>query len=560
MKIYICLALMSLCALQSVFGMEEATIRKSKPINQLIIDDSDSENGGDKQESPSHKKARLEPQPQVTSFPSQLDKDMFINSLMAEQNSEATRGLMKNNLMVAENSEAARILIKQWIERGWPIDATNQNGFTALMATAAKGFLSAFQFACDKGANIQAQSTAGFTPLILAAGYGCLEIVEYLLSQCVDVNSKTTQDITALIGAAEKGHIAIVKVLCQAGAIVNFKSKSGLTPLIVAAQNGHLSVVECLYENGADIDSKTNEGFTALQCASMRKQQKVVDFLTRKYQRLGIRVPVFKVPQPPRPSLDMNRNASPAQPTPPGVPKPVAVLVPKPSAPSTNQQALVVPPLLPIQPSQVMVSKPVANEAHEPVERVLVPSTLESCTEVQASAEITEGNASQVLTQLIECAKKKAIQSSDGSLLEQLAVERKAAIRSLITKALATKKDSLLEKLLPLTGAAMLQEMNLLILAINGDALAIAKMLLTKGISIDAQNKKGQTPLMVATEKANTNRDFINLIRLLHRANAKGDIRDNEGNIFLDYASPELLEELPRWTREFDPFMKGKPS
>ena len=137
-----------------------------------------------------------------------------------------------------------------------------------------------------------------------------------------------------------------------------------------------------------------------------------------------------------------------------------------------------------------------------------------------------------------------------------------------IVKVLASGNVSSFEKLLPLIKNGLINGTvngKVLLLEIlkqenipAANQISIAKQLIALGVNVNAQDENGKTALMLATEKANNNRDFLMLISALYRAKADGTMRDTNGHMFLDFASVELMEEMPDWAIKLKHLMKEK--
>lgn len=186
---------------------------------------------------------------------------------------------------------------------------------------------------------------------------------------------------------------------------------------------------------------------------------------------------------------------------------------------------------------------------------IFVMSSLQQISAMETHAALTDANELAVLTQLIMFASKKA-EALDTRLLEEWDAKTTLAMKEVFAHAVSEKKSSLIEKILPLVENPTFAA-NALFNAINSDDISTAEFLIPK-VNVNAQNESGQTALMLVTEKANTNPEFFTLISLLYNAKADGKITDSSGRIFLDYTKPELMNEMPRWVRQFEQYMKGR--
>lgn len=105
------------------------------------------------------------------------------------------------------------------------------------------------------GANVNASGNDGRTALMWATYYGHVQTAEVLLQHGADVNAKDKDGLTALIWVAlsghTKGHIITVEVLLKHGANINAKTYTGRTALWWAAYNGHTQIAKLLRKYGA---------------------------------------------------------------------------------------------------------------------------------------------------------------------------------------------------------------------------------------------------------------------------------------------------------------------
>ena len=151
------------------------------------------------------------------------------------------------------------------------------------------------------GADPNIAQKNGVTPLMACADAGTVEGVRALIAKGADVNAREAEDDqTALMWAAAEGHAAIVKLLIDNGADVAVRSRvvekpepyivdmpldqsiwgsnypdttrwekvgGGYTALHFAAQAGDIESAQLLLEAGADIDAPLEEWGTALNVA-----------------------------------------------------------------------------------------------------------------------------------------------------------------------------------------------------------------------------------------------------------------------------------------------------
>jgi ankyrin repeat protein len=157
----------------------------------------------------------------------------------------------------------------------------NEFGATALYAAAAHADPIITLKLLAAGADPNAALMSGETPLMVAAGRGNLETMRALLSAKANPNAKETNGgQNALMYAITQYHSAAVGELVRGGADVNAGSKSGFTPLMFAAQKNDLESARILLTAGA----KTNEpqpksGLTPLLIAAAMAHDEFVNLL-----------------------------------------------------------------------------------------------------------------------------------------------------------------------------------------------------------------------------------------------------------------------------------------
>jgi len=167
--------------------------------------------------------------------------------------------------------------------------AANRYGVTPLAVAAGNGDAPIVGALLKAGADPNTANGDGETALMSAARSGSVDAVKMLLARGADPNAKERWlQETALMWAASENHPEVVKVLLEAGARVNEKSwvtdtpvlefpksggpnipfpKGGWTAVFYAARDNAIGALRVMADAGADLNVQDPEGATALVIA-----------------------------------------------------------------------------------------------------------------------------------------------------------------------------------------------------------------------------------------------------------------------------------------------------
>jgi uncharacterized protein len=152
--------------------------------------------------------------------------------------------------------QTAQSLLKQ----GADVNAADPDGTTPLHWAAEAGDTEIAQVLLRSGANAKARNRYGITPLSLAAGDGNSALVALLLKAGADPAATLPNGETILMKAARSGNPEAVRLLLERGSDVNARESSyGETALMWAAAENHPEAVDLLLRHGAQIDARSDE-------------------------------------------------------------------------------------------------------------------------------------------------------------------------------------------------------------------------------------------------------------------------------------------------------------
>jgi ankyrin repeat protein len=125
------------------------------------------------------------------------------------------------------------------IERGANINATGDEGKTAVHYAAKWGIEDMMAFLLTKGAQANIRDGDGMTPIMLACFEGHLGVVKMLVQHMgvQGLNDRNAKGWTALHWASAGGHEKVARFLLLAGADPTITDNGGMAPITLATEN-----------------------------------------------------------------------------------------------------------------------------------------------------------------------------------------------------------------------------------------------------------------------------------------------------------------------------------
>lgn len=138
------------------------------------------------------------------------------------------------------------------------VDATQPDGATALHWATYRDDEKMVRLLVDAGADPGAANDLGVTPLVLACANGNPVLVKLLLGAGADGNVSVGSGETALMGCARTGNLTAVAALLAAKVDVDTReSVEQQTALMWAVAQGHADVARLLLQHDADVHARS---------------------------------------------------------------------------------------------------------------------------------------------------------------------------------------------------------------------------------------------------------------------------------------------------------------
>lgn len=133
----------------------------------------------------------------------------------------------------------------------------------------------------EKGADFKSTGKDGMSVMHIAADNGDTAMVQYLMTKGMSVNIRNKEDETPFMYAVAGDHKDTVSALAKAGAKINVQSRDGMTPLMIALLHKNLAIASWLLKNKADLYPSDNNGWAALRYAALAGNTAIIEQMLR---------------------------------------------------------------------------------------------------------------------------------------------------------------------------------------------------------------------------------------------------------------------------------------
>jgi quinoprotein dehydrogenase-associated probable ABC transporter substrate-binding protein len=221
----------------------------------------------------------LEPQPPVETA---ADRTKLRRARMAELKKWLAEGANPNNelldAVVADDIDRVHYLLAH----GAHADATDGEGFSALINATRFGFFGIVAYLADHKADVNLGDRNHWTPLMWASWSDKPDIVAALIRHGAKIDASDDDGLTPLAIASQNAKINAAEALVAAGADVNAPvAKGGYTPLMLAAIAGSTDLAASLIGHGAKVNAVNPGGVTALMIAVAANQPNLTALLLK---------------------------------------------------------------------------------------------------------------------------------------------------------------------------------------------------------------------------------------------------------------------------------------
>lgn len=204
---------------------------------------------------------------------------LFLSACQSNPEKEEVQNMNRELIEYAEQGNTEQV--RQLLQSGADINATDEQGRTAVMAATYHNHVGTVEALIQAGADINIRDHQRNNVFLYAGAEGMMEILRLAIEADADVTLTNRYGGTALIPASDRGHVEIVQeLLTRTDVDVNHINHLNWTALLEAVILGDGSekyqhIVKLLLDHGADARIPDGNGVTPLQHARERGYQEI---------------------------------------------------------------------------------------------------------------------------------------------------------------------------------------------------------------------------------------------------------------------------------------------
>jgi uncharacterized protein len=199
---------------------------------------------------------------------------LFLSACQPHSDKKEVQNMDRQLIEYAEQGNTEQV--KRLLQSGANINATNEEGRTAVLAATYHNQVETVEILIQAGADINIRDHNRNNVFLYAGAEGLRDILKLAIDAGADVTITNRYGGTALIPAADRGHVEIVRELLTRTDVdidhINNLNWTALLEAIILGDGGenHQQIVQLLLDHGADVHLADGEGVTPLQHAQER--------------------------------------------------------------------------------------------------------------------------------------------------------------------------------------------------------------------------------------------------------------------------------------------------
>ena len=180
------------------------------------------------------------------------------------------------------NTEAVRVLLQHGYEADWGIGNSSDTGHVVPLHVAiSRSSPQIVDVLLNYNASTEFRDIDGDTAIIAATSANRTTVVQKLIAAKACVNVTGFEGNAAIHRAIEVSNLDLIHSLLDAKADINKENNQGYTPLMIACEYGFVDCVQVLLERGASVSLTNKDRRTALHLAAVDGSLELLQLLMK---------------------------------------------------------------------------------------------------------------------------------------------------------------------------------------------------------------------------------------------------------------------------------------